>query len=257
MDRPTGASERAGAGPANPPTPTAEPRQRWRIAFARDAPSDRPHRETADEWIAGLQQCGLPLPRTDGRPRPPLVFAAPLPVGVGAQRELADMWLARRLPLADVREALVRAMPSDLRLIDLHDVWLGTPALAAALVAADYRVMPTGDAPAPGELAAAAQRLLASPSLERQRSRGGGTVRYDLRPLVEAIVVEPGPPPAIRIRTRFHPERGAGRPEEVLAALGELLGRPIVASATVRERLILEGDDQDSAVAASTRRPRK
>jgi hypothetical protein len=43
----------------------------------------------------------------------------------------------------------------------------------------------------------------------------------------------------VRARTRFHPSLGTGRPEEVLAALADALGRPLTASAIVRERLLL------------------
>jgi hypothetical protein len=37
----------------------------------------------------------------------------------------------------------------------------------------------------------------------------------------------------------FHPELGTGRPEEVVAALGERLGIGLVAGSIVRERVLL------------------
>ena len=49
----------------------------------------------------------------------------------------------------------------------------------------------------------------------------------------------------VRMRTRFHPELGTGRPEEVLAALAEAAGHPLIAEAIIRERLIL-ADDPDA-----------
>jgi hypothetical protein len=49
-------------------------------------------------------------------------------------------------------------------------------------------------------------------------------------------------PLAIRIRTRFVPELGAGRPEEVAAALGAECGFELVLARIVRERLILAGE---------------
>ncbi len=226
------------------PNLAAEPRQRWRIVFARPEPSDRSHRELAEAWIAALEAVGLPLPRPAGRPKPPLSFAAPLPNGVAARRELADLWVAQRLPVADVRRAVVGSLPAELVLVDLHDVWLGAPALAAALVAAEYRVDLADIAgTARDDLVSAAARLLAAPALERTRARAGGSVRYDLRPLVDDVSVQPESP-ALRIRTRFHPERGAGRPEEVLAALAELGAGDAVAraGAVVRERLVLDGE---------------
>jgi radical SAM-linked protein len=209
--------------------------------FARDQASADPHREIAEAWIASLQASGLPLPRGEGRPRPPLAFAAPLPVGATADAELADLTLAERLPLADVRPIVEATMPAGLRLVDLYDVWLGAPALPAILEAASYRVALEGTVDI-AALRDACARLLASPTLERERARGGGTVRYDLRPLLDGVGVESGAPPALTIRTRFDPERGAGRPEEVIAALGELLGRPLPAGLIHRERLVLAGE---------------
>jgi hypothetical protein len=38
------------------------------------------------------------------------------------------------------------------------------------------------------------------------------------------------------------PNRGAGRPEEVLAALGDAIGEPLRPVRVVRERLVLVGD---------------
>ena len=76
----------------------------------------------------------------------------------------------------------------------------------------------------------------------RDRSRGGGTVRYDLRPLLAAIeVASPGPPPVLRIRVRLDPALGNGRPDEVLEALGEIVGAPCQAAEIVRERVLLAG----------------
>jgi radical SAM-linked protein len=239
---PTDGSDRAAAGAL----PTAEPRQRWRIVFARDDPSERAHREIAEAWIAAVQQSGLPLPRGEGRPRPPLTFAAPLPVGASADAELADLVLAARLPIAAVRPTVAASMPGELRLVDLYDVWLGSPPLAAAVEGAIHRV--ELETPVAAEsLAAAASRLLASPSLERERARGSGVVRYDLRPLVDDVSVEGegssgSDSVSLRIRTRFHPERGAGRPEEVVAALAELLGEPLPIASLRRVRLILGTD---------------
>jgi hypothetical protein len=144
-----------------------------------------------------------------------------------------------------VREALTGQLPAGWSIGEIQDVWLAGPALAGRVVAADYRIALSSEGGEldPGALAGAADRLLAARSLPRQRARGGGSVPYDLRPLVlDVALAEPGPPPTIRARTRFHAELGTGRPEEVVGALGELCGRPLVAASIVRERLILAED---------------
>jgi hypothetical protein len=49
-----------------------------------------------------------------------------------------------------------------------------------------------------------------------------------------------GPDGAIlRIRTRFEPEAGSGRPDEVVAALADAAGCEITVASIARERLIL------------------
>jgi radical SAM-linked protein len=232
-----------------------EARQRWRVTFRRaaDAPAV-PHREIADAWLAGLLAGDLPLAKANGaRARPPLTFAAPLPIGMPADHELADAFLIERLPVWRVRSSLAASAPEGIDIVSVADVWLGAPALAAALAAADYRVTIGAETrPAAGELADAAQALLAATSIPRQRQKGGGTIQYDLRPLLSHIEVDGAG--MLRVRTLFHPERGAGRPEEVVAALADLLHRPLVVESIVRARLIL-ADELDTDPAPDGPRP--
>jgi hypothetical protein len=162
---------------------------------------------------------------------------------MAAERELGDVVLTDVLPVWRVREALSRRLPLGWGLVDLFDVWLGSPALAGRVIGAEYRVVVEGAADA-GALAGAAAVLLEDRQLPRSRLKGGVSVAYDLRPLlVDARVVAPGPPHVLRIRTRIHQELGSGRPEEVVAALSDLIGCPLVIASISRERLILAGDD--------------
>jgi radical SAM-linked protein len=249
--RPRAAAPGRTAAPAEPgrTAAPAEPRQRWRVRFRRrpDAPA-LPQREQMAAWEASMVAGGLPLAGLDNaEPRPRIVIAAPLTVGMAAEGELVDLFVVERLPVAEVRMRLAESLPAGHELIEVHDVWLGEPPLSGRVVAADYRVelaaMP--GLPDRTALAAAAGRLIGATTLPRTRDKGGRSVGYDLRPLVAAIDVVPAPPgerPALRIRTRFDPERGVGRPEEVLAALSELAGAPLEAASIVRERVVLAGE---------------
>ena len=228
-------------GPASPPAPSAEPRQRWRLTFARGPdPTRTAHRDLATDWLARLRAVGLSL-ASGGRARQPLSFAASLPVGIAAERELADLVLADRLPVSAARAAVVASLPPGLQLLDVHDVWLGEPPIAAAVGGADYRLtLGDGDARVGAEqLASAARALLAEPSIPWLRSRGGGMVDVDLRPLLERIELVGERPLSLGIRVRIHPERGSGRPDEIVGALAKRLGRELEIEEIVRERVLL------------------
>ena len=232
-----------GAGVPEPGATTIEEpavaRQRWRLVLAR--PGEAPGgsaRDQAEAWEAALESSGLPSFRAAGRARPRVAFGAPLPAGIAAEHELADFVLTAFEPAWRVREAMAGRLPGGWRLVDLYDVWLGAPALAGQVVAADYRI-DLGHAAA-GAIAAAASSLMAAPRIPRERLKGGSAVTYDLRPLlVDVRVADVGPPLLIRATTRFDPELGTGRPAEVVAALGDLAGVELVIGSVVRERLIL------------------
>jgi radical SAM-linked protein len=220
-----------------------EARQRWRLVVARDA--DAPaatQREIAEAWTSALETAGLPLARTEGeRPRPRISFGAPLPVGMAAEGELIDLVLVERWPAWRVREALADRLPAGWRIVELVDVWLAGPPLAGRVAAADYRIEIAAPVDAT-TLARAATELLDAERLPRERAKGDATVTYDLRPLLMDVAVTPGSPVVVTMRTRFHPELGTGRPEEVLAALGDRLGTTLDAAAIVRERLLVVED---------------
>ena len=196
-------------------------------------------------WEDALGRCALPVAETAaGRPR--FSLAAPLPASSRGEAELAELWLTARLPAWLLREALTPLLPAGHRISDLEDVWMGGPALAGRVAAADYRVT-LADKLDEREVAAAARRLLDTPSLPRSRAKGGAVKSYDLRPLLISIrigadagrIEGPAEQLVVRLRTRIHPEMGSGRPEEVLAALSDELGAALQAAETVRERLVL------------------
>jgi hypothetical protein len=157
---------------------------------------------------------------------------------MAAERDLLDLTLTELTAAWLVRDRITDHLPTGWRLVDLHDVWVGAPALAGQVAAADYRIdLGTADR---ATVAAAAETLLAATDLPRDRPKGVSTVRYDLRPLlIDVRVAEPGPPLELNTRTRFHPVLGTGRPEEVVAALAAAAGTPLEVGSVVRERLIL------------------
>ena len=221
----------------------AEPRQRWRLVVARAASApDQAQRDLADAWVTAIDAAGLPVAWTEGaRPRPRIAFGAPLPVGMAANAELIDVVLTDRWPAWRLRETLAGHLPQGWRVVEVEDVWIAGPPLAGRVAAADYEIVLAGVPPV-DRLRAAAAALLAATRLPRRRARGDGSVEYDLRPLLIDISVANGPPVAVTARTRFHPELGTGRPEEVVAALVDATGQALEIVSIVRERLVLAED---------------
>jgi radical SAM-linked protein len=255
--------------------PPTGPRQRWRIVFRRGEEARfLAHLDAMKLWERAFRRAGIPVAQTEGfNPRPRIVFAAPLPLGLLAEREIVDLVLCERLTRHDLRVRLERDLPNGFGLVDLYDVWVNAPSVASQLESATYRVEVAG---APSrEIARGIAELLGTDRLDRRRVKEKKTIEYDLRPLVldlgvgvdetdgptvnggDATTVDGvGGPVAVtvRMRLRHAQEEGTGRPEEVVAALGELLGRELGTERTVRERLELAGDDRPERSPA-TRRP--
>lgn len=220
-----------------PPALALEPRQRWRVTFGRAAatadevPSGR---EYIGRWEETLLASGLPvLVLASGRPR--IALGAPLPTGCAAEAELLEFWLRALRPAWAVREGIETGKPAGHRLASLESIWLGAPALSGQVAAADYEVALDGTIPAP-ELRTAVERVLAARTLPRDRLKGGVTKTFDLRPLIVGLEASDT---GITMRTRIHPELGTGRPDEVVAALGDAMGKPLSIAQTVRRRLLL------------------
>jgi len=227
-------------------------RQRWRVHVARGpAARDVPHRDILAAWEERLDRTGLPLVLTEGRdPQPRVVFAAPVPVGMLAEREPLDLWLTELRRIHEVRAAVEAAIPSGHRVVDLYDVWIGAPSLPASVVAGDYLVTARPAAPfaSRGALAAdaasACASILGSSLIPRERSKGGGAVSVDIRPHILGLTVAGAaagadPTLSIEMRLLLGGDRGVGRPEEVLAELGDRLAVELIADEIVRRRVVL------------------
>ena len=254
MPEPSEPPERPG-----PPAPR-EAVQRWRLVVARGPlDPDAGQREQLAAWEQALSRSGLAVAGLDASPpRPRFAVAAPLSPSIPGQAELVDVWLVERMPAWRVREALGASMPPAHRLVEAFDVWPGAPALPGQVVASVYRAVADDDVD-PAALASACDAVLEAPRLERERAKGGGTVRYDLRPFIEALEVDRvADPITLRMTLRHDPERGIGRPDEVLAAIAERLGgaAPSVTS-LVREQLILAPPPPPAPPVPRSRGPRR
>jgi radical SAM-linked protein len=228
------------------------PRQRWRILFRRDEDARfLAHLDAMKLWERALRRAGIPVAQTEGMsPRPRIVFAAPLPLGMLAEREIVDIVLSRRLTVADLRARLTASLPPGFGLVDLFDVWLHAPSVASQLTGASYRIDVAGRADAPcggAQVTRAARAILESERLDRRRQKEKKVVAYDLRPLIVSLEVldwgdADGGAGSIRTVVRHSQDEGTGRPDEVVAALAEAIPAELEVVRAVRERLILADD---------------
>lgn len=178
-----------------------------------------------------LRRAALPMAHSQGfNPRPKIVFAQALGLGIEGLREVVDLELSEPLDPEEVLQRLRAVAPPGLD-------WLtcdGLPAGRAARVqAAEYCLTVPEDRRQ--DASSALARLWASTHWPYIRYRPDRTSEFDLRPfLLDAALDSSG---VLSFRMKIEPS-GSARPEEVIDALGlrDLLGQGAVLA---RRELVL------------------
>jgi radical SAM-linked protein len=203
-------------------TEYAGPQQRLRMEFVvGERLKYISHLDLNRTWERTFRRAGLPLAYSQGfNPRPRFQIAAALPVGVSGQAEFLDVWLDEALETGEALRRLRPNLPAGLEVVALAEVDLREPSLQSQMRAADYWATVTSQEPA-GAVRSRVEALLAAPTLLRQRHHKGRLRTYDLRPLVQRVEVRDGQEGQIVLEMRLQASpQGAGRPDEVLDALG-------------------------------------
>jgi radical SAM-linked protein len=185
-------------------------------------------------WERTLRRARLPVAHTKGfHPQARINQASGLPLGFTSRAEIIDFWLDGDFSLDQVRTALEGAVPPGIELIELASVLPQAPSIQSIPAAAEYEV--TFASPLAKEnIAEKVSAVLASEHLLRQRKEK----QYDLRPLIEALVVdsaEDGHRTVLKMRLAAR-EGATGRPEEVLAELD----LPIEGASILRTAFLLD-----------------
>ncbi len=183
-----------------------------------------------------MRRARLPLAYTQGfNARPRISMAAPLPVGMAGEQELADFYLTETVSPEEFRSRLAPQLPPGLAILSVEEVPRQGPSLASLVRAARYRAELPAGCPL-DEVQQRIDRLLQEAALPRtRRAKKGRPTDYDLRPLIQELTAEPGAEgPVVRMTLTALPG-ATGRPEEVLDALGY----PPTEAAIVREEIIL------------------
>lgn len=161
-----------------------------------------------------LRRAVLPMAHSQGfNPRPKVIFALPMGLGIEGRREVVELELAEPMEPAEVLARLAVVAPSGL---EFHEGVAGPPGKSAPrVVRADYELeVPEAERPAAG---LAIEALLASTSWPYLRRRPDRTVQIDLRPYLLAAALDVGG--TLRFGLRVDPA-GSARPEEIVEALG-------------------------------------
>ncbi|MDP2719786.1 MAG: TIGR03936 family radical SAM-associated protein [Dehalococcoidia bacterium] len=172
-------------------------------------------------WERALRRAKLPLAYSEGfTPHPRISLAAPLALGVTSEAELMDIFLERRIPSSLIATAVPPQLPPGIKLLETQVISPSAPSLQSIVRFAEYRVLVTSSKNE-AEVTASMDSLLSAESLPWQHNRDTGPRRYDLRPLIEDLWLIRSQEDDFLIGMRLVlGSQGAGRPEQVTAALG-------------------------------------
>jgi radical SAM-linked protein len=182
-----------------------------------------------------LRRAALPFHSTEGfNPKPRMVFALSLALGIVGREEVVELELDAQLPPEEIRERLSRQAPPGLEILSVRRI---DRKAGARVRRACYRLpLPAGRAAGlPEHLAA----LLAASECWVERTRPEAR-HLDVRPYLRDLRLVEG---ALELDFWVTPT-GTARPEEVVALLG--LGDLLVEGA-VLERVTLELCDEVAA----------
>jgi radical SAM-linked protein len=162
-----------------------------------------------------VRRARIPLAMSQGfTPRPKIVFAMALGLGIEARNEVVDMELSQPSEPADILRRLAESSPRGLEWVDAQPLPSSTP--APRPLAVEYRLpVPTTRL---AQARASLEALLASSThlVTRRRPDRHREFTFDLRPfLLSAELTDDG---FLTARLMVGPD-GSARPEELLESL--------------------------------------
>lgn len=197
--------------------------QRLRITFTRGEEMKYiTHLDLMRFWERALRRAALPIAYSEGfTPHAQISLAAPLPVGTTSEAELMDVFLSEHVMPKRFLADTSKQLPAGVSVVSAQEIGLALPAVQADVRFAEYDV----DVPAVArdDAAVAVDHFLAATSVPWEHKREDEVRSYDIRPLVDRIDVLEAESPAegVTLHLRLRSDnQGAGRPEQVVAALG-------------------------------------
>jgi radical SAM-linked protein len=173
--------------------------------------------DVAKIWERVLRRADLPILYTQGfNTRPRIQLASALPLGITSECEILDVSLREPILLEGLAARLLEVSPPGLRIYQIDEVPVRSPALQALVRSAEY-IITLEDGYDPDNLQARIDRLLDAEQILRERRGKKRTTTVDIRPLIHELRIdEEG-------RLRAHVacgERSNLRPMDLIEELG-------------------------------------
>ncbi len=180
------------------------------------------HLDLTRVWTRVLRRANVPLAYSRGfNPHPKISVAIPLPVGYTSCTEFLDITLLEEMKVAKFWQNVQPQLPDGIEVFDVQELVNRRVSLQATVKWAEYRV-DLGDSFDEMVLRAKIQDVLMAHTLPRWKERRGKWREYDLRKMIDDIwlIDENSIWQGYTIGMRLQcSSQGAGRPEEVLAAM--------------------------------------
>jgi radical SAM-linked protein len=194
---------------------------RLRIRFSRgEEIKFISHLDLIRVWQRAFRRAGVVLAYSEGfNPHPRISLASPLALGITADAELMDVYTVQALSSHAFTAMVAPQLPAGLSISQVFPMLLEAPTLQAQIRFADYEV--NVKATDPELLNQKMASMLSCETFPWQHQRDTGIKSYDLRRLIDGlwvVSVENGVA-VIGMKLRCDSE-GAGRPEQVVKALG-------------------------------------
>ncbi len=194
------------------------------------------HLDIIRVWVRAFRRAGIEPAYSEGfNPHPRISLAAPLATGVTSDAELMDVYINDSVSPHNFTAAVNRQMPAGMEILNTYQVDSGLPSLQAQVTAAEYSVQVAVEV-GENSIRQALTDMLSKNQIPWQHVRDTGIKSYDLRALIEDLWLESCSENVAIVGMRLACDnRGSGRPEQVIKALG--FERPL---SVHRTRLILK-----------------
>lgn len=196
--------------------------QRLRIRFSRGQEVKFiSHLDIMRLWQRALHRAGISLAYSEGfTPHPRLSLASPLAIGVTSETELMDLFCTKSVSPHFFTNAISQQLPSGIEILQVYPIAPTMPSLQSQVRYAEYRVEVETEK-GRQDVENALANLLSVKQLPWQHQRDTGPRNYDLRALIDDLWLIDWRSGYATIGMRLRCDSsGAGRPEQVITALG-------------------------------------